>query len=361
MSGVGRVHPPNRQVLKDISLGFYYGAKIGVLGLNGSGKSTLLGIIAGKDKDYIGEVAAEQGLFDRAARAGPAARPGQDRGRDRSRGRPARRRPPGPVRRGLRQDGRPRRRHGRPARRAGPPAGGDRQARRLEPRQPSRDRHGGPALPAAGDARDGAFGRRAPPRRPDPAPAHGARHPAPRRADQPPRRRVGRLAREAPSGIQGHGHRRDPRPLFPRQRGRLDPRARPRRGHPLEGQLLVVARAEAGPAGGRREDGIAPPADPGPRARVGPDVAQGPAGQGQGPRHRLREAPRPGLRALSRRPGAAHPAGAAPRRRGHRARGRDQGLRRPGAHGRPDAQHSRRARSSGSSARTGPARRPCCG
>jgi ATP-binding cassette ChvD family protein len=61
MSGVGRVHPPNRQVLKDISLGFYYGAKIGVLGLNGSGKSTLLGIIAGKDKGYIGEVALSKG------------------------------------------------------------------------------------------------------------------------------------------------------------------------------------------------------------------------------------------------------------------------------------------------------------
>jgi ATP-binding cassette ChvD family protein len=61
MSRVGRVHPPNRQVLKDISLGFYYGAKIGVLGLNGSGKSTLLNIIAGKDQGYIGEIAVSKG------------------------------------------------------------------------------------------------------------------------------------------------------------------------------------------------------------------------------------------------------------------------------------------------------------
>jgi len=61
MSRVGRVHPPGRQVLKDISLGFYYGAKIGVLGLNGSGKSTLLRIIAGLDPDYIGEVAMSKG------------------------------------------------------------------------------------------------------------------------------------------------------------------------------------------------------------------------------------------------------------------------------------------------------------
>jgi len=61
MSGVGRVYPPNRQVLKNISLGFYYGAKIGVLGLNGSGKSTLLRIIAGVDKDFIGELAVSKG------------------------------------------------------------------------------------------------------------------------------------------------------------------------------------------------------------------------------------------------------------------------------------------------------------
>ena len=61
MSGVGRVHPPNRQVLKDISLGFYYGAKIGVLGLNGSGKSTLLNIIAGRDQGFVGELAVSKG------------------------------------------------------------------------------------------------------------------------------------------------------------------------------------------------------------------------------------------------------------------------------------------------------------
>ncbi|MDW8054495.1 MAG: energy-dependent translational throttle protein EttA [Anaerolineae bacterium] len=55
MVRVGRIYPPNKQVLRDISLGFYYGAKIGVIGLNGSGKSTLLRIMAGVDHDYIGE------------------------------------------------------------------------------------------------------------------------------------------------------------------------------------------------------------------------------------------------------------------------------------------------------------------
>jgi len=59
--GVGRIHPPKKQVLKDIYLSFYYGAKIGVLGLNGSGKSTLLRIIAGLDRDYIGEMTMSKG------------------------------------------------------------------------------------------------------------------------------------------------------------------------------------------------------------------------------------------------------------------------------------------------------------
>ncbi len=56
MIKVSRTHPPNRQVLKDISLSFFYGAKIGVIGLNGSGKSSLLKIIAGVDTEFSGEV-----------------------------------------------------------------------------------------------------------------------------------------------------------------------------------------------------------------------------------------------------------------------------------------------------------------
>ena len=59
--GVGRIHPPKKHVLKDIYLSFYYGAKIGVLGLNGSGKSTLLRIIGGVDTDYVGEITFSKG------------------------------------------------------------------------------------------------------------------------------------------------------------------------------------------------------------------------------------------------------------------------------------------------------------
>ena len=61
MAGVSKVYPPNKQVLKNIYLSFFYGAKIGVLGLNGAGKSSLLRIIAGIDKNYQGEVVFSPG------------------------------------------------------------------------------------------------------------------------------------------------------------------------------------------------------------------------------------------------------------------------------------------------------------
>ena len=62
MSRVAKAYPGGKQVLKDISLSFFYGAKIGVLGLNGAGKSTLLGIISGQDQDYSGEVSLGKGI-----------------------------------------------------------------------------------------------------------------------------------------------------------------------------------------------------------------------------------------------------------------------------------------------------------
>ena len=59
MAGVNKIYPPSKQVLKNIYLSFFYGAKIGVLGLNGSGKSSLLRIIAGMDKEFQGEVVSD--------------------------------------------------------------------------------------------------------------------------------------------------------------------------------------------------------------------------------------------------------------------------------------------------------------
>ena len=61
MVGVSKIYPPQKQVLKDIYLSFFYGAKIGIIGLNGAGKSTLLKIIAGIDKQYQGEVVFSPG------------------------------------------------------------------------------------------------------------------------------------------------------------------------------------------------------------------------------------------------------------------------------------------------------------
>ncbi|MGB3174013.1 MAG: ATP-binding cassette domain-containing protein, partial [Saprospiraceae bacterium] len=65
MEGVNKIYPPNKQVLKNIYLSFYYGAKIGVLGLNGAGKSSLLRIIAGTDQNYQGKV-----VFDKDYKIG---------------------------------------------------------------------------------------------------------------------------------------------------------------------------------------------------------------------------------------------------------------------------------------------------
>src|SRR5687768_10306215 len=62
MHKLGRFHPPDRQVLENINLSFYPGAKIGVLGTNGAGKSSLLRIMAGEDDDYTGEARLTPGF-----------------------------------------------------------------------------------------------------------------------------------------------------------------------------------------------------------------------------------------------------------------------------------------------------------
>src|ERR1700724_3889375 len=62
MKGLGKVHPPDAKVLEDIWLSFYFGAKIGVLGLNGAGKSSLLRIMAGEDTSFLGEAFPAEGI-----------------------------------------------------------------------------------------------------------------------------------------------------------------------------------------------------------------------------------------------------------------------------------------------------------
>ena len=77
MVGVNKIFPPQKQVLKNIYLSFFYGAKIGIIGLNGSGKSTLLKIIAGIDKDYQGEVVFSHGYSVGYLEQDPKLEPGK--------------------------------------------------------------------------------------------------------------------------------------------------------------------------------------------------------------------------------------------------------------------------------------------
>src|SRR5436190_18389576 len=62
MKGLGKVHQPDTRVLEDIWLSFYFGAKIGVLGANGAGKSSLLRIMAGEDRNFLGEAFPADGI-----------------------------------------------------------------------------------------------------------------------------------------------------------------------------------------------------------------------------------------------------------------------------------------------------------
>ena len=235
----------------------------------------------------------------------------------------------------------------RDRRRVRAPPGADRRRRRLEPRHERRVRDGRAAPAARRRRRHEALRRRAPPRRAVPAAAQRARPAAARRADQPPRRRVGRLARAAPRRVQGHRRRRHPRSLLPRQRRRLDPRARPRpRASPTR------ATTRAGSSRSRR----ASRRRSAPRRRARSTIAaelewvrQNPKGRQTKPKarlHELRGAARRGAQRQARRGPDPHPGRPAPRRRRRRGRGPAQGLRRQAADRGPDASRCRAAASS---------------
>ena len=154
MKGLGKMHPPDYQVLKDIWLSFLPGAKIGVLGLNGAGKSTLLKIMAGVETNFTGEAFAGQGVTRRLPAAGAAAQSRQGRQRQRRR---RRRRDPGAARSLRRRQHQARRRpvargDGQGPRRAVAAAGPDRRDQRLGPRLAARPGDG-LAAPAAGRRR----------------------------------------------------------------------------------------------------------------------------------------------------------------------------------------------------------------
>ena len=269
MYRVDKFYGPDRQVLANISLSFLPGAKIGVLGPNGAGKSTLLRIMAGIEDTSSGEATPAPGATIGLLEQEPQLDPAKD--------------VRGNVEDGVRETrdlldrfneisakfAEPDADFDTLLARAVEGAGADRPARRLVARRDARPRDGRAAAARGRPRRRDALRRRAPPRRALPAAALLARPAAARRADEPPRRRVGRLARALPRRLQGHRRRGHPRPLLPRQRRRLDPRARPRPRDPVPGQLLVVARAEAGAARDRGEDSVGAPPHAAARARVG--------------------------------------------------------------------------------------------
>ena len=313
MYKLSRTHPPDKTVLKDINLSFFPGAKIGVLGLNGSGKSTLLRIMAGIDQDYRGEAqlapGATVGLLSQE--------PNLDESKD--------------VRGNVEDGVRPMRdlldRFNELSMNYS-----DETADEFAKLQDKIDAAGAWELDSMLDQAMDALRCppgdspvtdserwRAPPRRPGAAAAVQARPAAARRADQPPGRRVRGLARAAPRRLRGHDRRRHPRSLLPRQRRELDPRARPRPGPPLQGQLLRLARAEAEAARDGGEVRVRAPAHDQAGARVGADEPQGPPHQVPGPPEPLRGPAGRGAQREPRRGPDPHPARAAPRR--HRDRG----------------------------------------
>ena len=295
-----KFYGPDRQVLANISLSFLPGAKIGVLGPNGAGKSTLLRIMAGKDEPSSGVAELAPGATVGPARAGAGARPGQGRARQRRGRRPPAARPARPLQRDQRRRS---------------PSPTPTTTRCSPSRRRCRTRSTALDLWQLDDKLDHAMDAlRLPEGDRDVETLSGgerrrvalcrlllsvARPAAPRRADEPPRRRVGALARALPRRLQGHRRRRHARPLLPRQRRRLDPRARPRPRHPVPGQLLLVARAEAGAARARGEDGVGAAAHARARARVGAVEPARPAREGEGAARRVRAACSPRSRTSS--------------------------------------------------------------
>ena len=331
-----KFYGPERQVLSNISLSFLHGAKIGVLGPNGAGKSTLLRIMAGLEEPSSGvaelDPKATVGYLPQEPELdADEGRPRERRGRRARAPRPAR-----PLQRDLGGVRRARRRLRPAPLRPGERAGADRPRGRVEPRPDARPGDGRASASRGRPRRDDALRRRAAARGALPPPPLGTRPAPARRADEPPRRRVGRVARALPRVVQGNRHRGHPRPVLPRQRRRLDPRARSRQGHPVPGELHVLARAEGGAARGRGEAERRPAADAAARARVGPDEPDRAAREVEGATRGVREAPGRGPGEAPGRRRDPHPGRPAARRRRRPRRGCPEGLRRPAARRGPD-------------------------
>ena len=308
MQGLSKTWPGGKKVLENIHLSFYPDAKIGVLGVNGSGKSTLLRIMAGIDTEFVGE-----GFLAEGARVGylpqePPLDPSLD--------------VRGNVMLGVAAKQAILDRYNELAMNYS-----DESADEMTRLQDEIEAQGlwdldsqvEQAMDALGCPPDDsdvdhALGRRAPPRRAVQAAARKAGAAAARRADEPSRRRDGQLAGRALAQLSRRDPDRHPRSLLPRQRDRLDPRARSRQGHPLRGQLLRLAEAEAEAAAAGEKRGHRAPARARRGERVDRGFAEGAAGQIEGAHRQIR-----GTGPEAERQGADDRADRHPRRRAARA------------------------------------------
>ena len=332
MQGLTKTYPGNRKVLENINLSFYPDAKIGVLGLNGSGKSTLLRIMAGIDTEFNGE-----GWVAEGARVGylpqePQLDANKSVRENVMEGVAAQKADPRPLQRARHEL------FGRDRGRDDEAPGRDRGEGPVGSRFQGRPGHGGPGLPARRRRGHPSLGRREAPRRAVQAAAGPAGAAAAGRAHQPSRRRDGELARRPFAQISRRDPDRHPRPLLPRQRDRLDSRARSRPRHSLSGQLFVLARAEAEAARAGGPRGGIPPEDARPRAGVDRGEPARPPGEVQGALSALRGPARQGGgEGADHRPDR-HPGRRAARPERHRLRAPEQGVRRQSPDRRPHLQ-----------------------
>ncbi len=194
MVGVGKYYD-KKPVLKDIYLSYFYGAKIGVLGLNGSGKSSLLRIMAGVDPEFVGETVISPGYTVGYLEQEPRLDESKTVREI--------------IEQGVQETVDLLREYEEINAKFGEPMSDDEMAALLERQGAVQDR-------------ENSVGRRASPRRSLPFVVAAAGHSAARRADESLGRRISRLARTAFAEIRWDSDRRHTRPLFSRQRGRLD-------------------------------------------------------------------------------------------------------------------------------------------
>ncbi len=239
MRGLSKTYPAGKKVLDNVNLSFYPDAKIGVLGVNGSGKSTLMRIMAGLDTEFIGE-----GFVAEGARVGYLPQePDLDPALDVK----------GNAMLGVKDKQAILDQYNELAMNYS-----DETADEMTRLQDEIEAKGLWDLESQVEQAMDALG--CPPDDADVTKLSGgerrrvalcrllareARAVAARRADQPSRRRNRELARGPLARVSGRDPHRDPRPLFPRQRDKLDSRARSRPRHSLRRQLLRLARAEA--------------------------------------------------------------------------------------------------------------------